>query len=79
MLTPDLFDLLDESVEVELLGLPLEPLQVHDDPVVSLVGFLGDSPLQGLRSSIVRPASILSHGVRLKGQFNNRRTLVGSR
>ena len=75
MLASNLLDLLDEPVEEELLGLALEPLEIDDHPVVSLVG-VGGRPLQ---IPILSSATIVGHGVRLKGRTGTRRTLIGKR
>ncbi len=62
VLTPDLLDVFDEAVEVELLGLPFEGLEVDDHAVLPLIrlqeplgnGVIRYSPLaQGLA---VRPS-----------------------
>ena len=61
VLTADLLHVLDETVEIQLLGLTLEGIQVDDDPVLSLVG-LGD-PLGDGR--ILRSSSCF-HGGRIE-------------
>jgi energy-converting hydrogenase Eha subunit B len=71
MLASNPLHLLDEAVEVELLGLPLEALQIYDDTVRSVVGLgdaLGHRPVAGsVPGRPVIGSSIRRHGGKTKG------------
>lgn len=66
VLAADPLDLLDEAVQVELLGLSLEPLEVHDGALAAVVG-IDDAFGHRRLGRVIWGSSIRLHGGKTKG------------